>query len=965
MSHSSRTKAPKNYVVAAICFTLISSSVLQAADVPLGQSLPSNRSEVSEVGQSKVENLIQYGSPAFSALDFSDNATLVYGLPKSNGGTITIVGEMESRRMLEELRAKLDKLSSEVQAISQGSKLRVLRAWVNPKGTLSPDDALHAEGRALDLRLEDGDGGPLDALLPQLGGKAHDLGFDWVAHKEATTNDAGEVIYPVHIHVSIKLPVNRDLVSGHIALQSPATIIDQAKDHLGKLVDLTDSRILDEFITKYRETDSGRAAMAVRYKLLRDKGKAFFDAVGENTIQDLPEGDRSARRTQCIQLANEYNSFISVHQGTNGAYVAAIELLQLRRVLNEPQGYLDFIGRYPTLPETQLAIDSLYQVEAESVLAADPGKSLEACDEFLQSYPNALQWDVIAAYATKLAIEQYGSLDASSASVEEKRRSSSVLRGRAVSVYEELRKLRRLDGNSESAAVKDVYTDVGRARYLLHQIDRVERVLNHHYRNTEAYRQLFQLQLDWEANDQLGRISRQLARIHDAIQANHAELIAEFQTQFKLTREEIKAGFESVSAELEAGNIALARQLSSLEENLDRHFAELNSNLGVLHRDLAVANQRLEQIVVNTQETKVAAAQIFQELKTTHRRVSELVKQTNGVVTAIEALDQTITEQIGEIKAAVGAMDERESSFTIDLGKIVCGGWKVARERAQTATASIRKEVSNITRENVERFARDPLGGVRDALKRGESSVRVEAGRAVEQLKKEEGFQLLQRALLGLGESTLLEKGPPPIECHTVPGSNPVYYVNGMTVPRDFAMFEAQKLGEHLNRTAFLIHNPTEISRFGEIAGLEADSREAILDRAWPATIWNLGVLQALAGQVVQHNATTRHVSHFFFHSNDRVDIVCHSQGTMIVRNALLSCKILGKDMSNIHVVMAGSPLGDSEIFPKPGKIEVKKKEHDPVVETFAFQGVFENKQNRAKHDFVKQYVEMISDADF
>jgi methyl-accepting chemotaxis protein len=380
--------------------------------------------------------------------------------------------------------------------------------------------------------------------------------------------------------------------------------------------------------------------------------------------------------------------------------------LQIRRFQNDSLGYLDYISRYPYLAEVQLAIDSLYLLEAtktlnaqnendapsrptepadeaaisvynaaikafrEEILKVNPSvpqswswrEDLSACDEFLRSYPAAAQWSTVSAYATSLSINIEGALfddilvDAS-ARVERSR----ILLGNAVNLYQRLRRLRRpvppTGSVDDDQYVIQAYIDVGRARFLLEQINRIEQVLGAHYRNSDAYRELFELQLRWETNDNIRRVSRQLSSIQSTLETSHRQLITELRVQFDQTRLEVRKGFSEVSTQLDA-----------LRENLDRNFAAVVGGLNTLHEDMIVANTRLAEVVNNTRDANRSLNAINNQLARTNEKLDEVVSGQARIKDSVDQLDRHVSNGLEDIKNEIKAIGPEGPTVTFGFG---------------------------------------------------------------------------------------------------------------------------------------------------------------------------------------------------------------------------------------------------------------------------------------------------------
>jgi hypothetical protein len=923
---------------------------------------------VSVVGRSTRENAILPGSSAYNALDVSLNPKISHGLPGASESEAA-----QTRRMLYELRMKLDELSAKCQALTPPLAIRVVEGWVPPERANSVEGgAIHSEGRAVDILVLDAAGNPAPDSLKIVGGIASDVPaggsalFDWVSHIDRKVDSAG-VEVPAHLHLSIKMPALKALVNSGIQIGDDNSLDTLAQAHLRTIMDPTDASTLDAFIRKYRDTPSGKAALAIRYSTLREKGTELltFAEDGQKKLANYDATTRSKLERQASDLAHEYNDFISAHPNTVASYTAALELLQIRRFQNDSLGYLDYISRYPYLAEVQLAIDSLYLLEATTVLSSEV--TVDECDAYLLNYPYSPQWTVVAEFAAKKEISLHLSIKAT---WKDRVEYAKALLGTAVKCFQELRRLRRpvpQPGTVEdSTEVLDVYLNPGRARYFLAKIDRIERVLSAVYRSTPAYARLLRIELDWETNGNIRQVSRQLADLESFIGQSQLNLRNHLEQRFEEIRDEIRTGFHRIGEQIISEAPATADTTSSLEAALDRRFAELLGTLSMLRADITIANVTLAELVEQSEDITKTVNAVSASLRQTEQRLSAVVSNVKSTADAIDAFDIHVTQQLESVRSQIKEFTDRGLKFSFDPTKPFGGGFNLVRNGLGRLAKSVKTELGNLTVESIREVVGDPLAATRAAVRRGERSVRVEAGRAIEQLKKEELYKALQRILIAGGRKLLLEKGPEPVECHTVDGTSPVLYVNGMMTAFNSAMIEGKSLGMRINRTVLLIHNPTEAKHDEDAVGIARDLEQCTLDRIWPANLlYSLCRSFLDRSASLQHNQTTRFVAYHLYEHSGRMDIVCHSQGTLIMRNAVLSCSVLGEDVSDYHVIFTGTPMGDDELFPNvPGK--VYRNRGDPVCDIFGFQGIdFTSAQNAAKHNFVLEYVTRITGTEF
>ncbi len=182
---------------------------------------------------------------------------------------------------------------------------------------------------------------------------------------------------------------------------------------------------------------------------------------------------------------------------------------------------------------------------------------------------------------------------------------------------------------------------------------------------------------------------------------------------------------------------------------------------------------------------------------------------------------------------------------------------------------------------------------------------------------------------------------------------NLVYFVNGVNVTRESALAEAKALAARIQRPVGLIYNVTN--------GMAADLTEATYDRTWPFVV-------PVVGQMVQANSTTRQVAHLIYHADKRISIVSHSQGCIIVRNALLMANTYtgGKAKDRITWVATALPLRDEEVCPKPDRFRRLVNPDDTICQFVGVRLKPEKLDGDAlvAHDFATAYVAEINPED-
>lgn len=154
--------------------------------------------------------------------------------------------------------------------------------------------------------------------------------------------------------------------------------------------------------------------------------------------------------------------------------------------------------------------------------------------------------------------------------------------------------------------------------------------------------------------------------------------------------------------------------------------------------------------------------------------------------------------------------------------------------------------------------------------------------------------------------------------------SGVVVYVNGMAESTATAKGEAQLLANRLERRVDLLYNNSR--------GVEADSLEAVYDRAWIIT--QAAGLPLVGKTVAQANRTTRQLTYILFHADTPVSLVTYSQGCLIGRNALMAASRMrgdGYPEKLVSWVALGVPLRDDEILVKPKKYHGYTNKNDSV----------------------------------
>jgi hypothetical protein len=171
--------------------------------------------------------------------------------------------------------------------------------------------------------------------------------------------------------------------------------------------------------------------------------------------------------------------------------------------------------------------------------------------------------------------------------------------------------------------------------------------------------------------------------------------------------------------------------------------------------------------------------------------------------------------------------------------------------------------------------------------------------------------------------------------------------------PGEFsATDQAEALSVRLARRTALIHNPTE--------GAAKDFGESTMDRTWHPPL-------------PQTNKTTREITYYLreqCRKDNEVSIVSHSQGCLLVRNALLTLRFVSGGeiwlQTKVRWVACAVPFRDEEFPAVINKFTILNNSQDPINVVARFEKTnsvgFDSKSgiNIARHDFVKCYTYQI-----
>jgi hypothetical protein len=883
-------------------------------------SIPPNTSETTQVGASRFADWIYAGSRGFSALEqigISPGVVLATGLPPD-------------ARVQSELRESLFRVRT-AASLATTVEIEVIKAWVQPPPLVPlPNDlsnGLYYEGRAIDFVIKDPAGmATVDTVFTLLGAST-----DFKTNYLQLVDAAGPV--PKHIHMSIAKAESRKLAVSVGDVVSGSDSDGLSKSYWDGVKNSGESDLIDEFISQFRGTASASAAFSERYTALRKSSNDFFTKYPQK-YAELTSTQQAESLPKYSLIVADYHQFLSAHTGTVGAYVGLTDLLRLRRWENNPIGYLDFIKRFPASAESQIAMECLYQVETELLVSGQGSPRFADYDFFLKSYPNAAQWPLIAELAILQSLADDEILRKSDNSPEINLWRSKAYLGAALEAYQSLRASRAETAGKDNSIGSPMYLQ---AKYDYWQIDRIERILGTRYRSSISNSRLLHIGLAWSTANKIGDAVIQLRLLQKQLIQQNGELVGVIQVESRKTREAIVSGVKHVLTTIDS-------EFSKLENELEQQFASVHREFEALHNDLVVVIEQTRELVGEQKGVRDGLRVSQEKLLGTNERLERLLESQRRIV---EIVDRMATRNVTLPGSGL-------------LGYVA--------SRADTLVNSVSAELSRLSVDSITDAVRNPRKAAQEALKRGDKSLRTECGRAVADLKKTDVYKRVQAWIVAAGEELLMEKPRGFIECKPngvpVSGLPDLYFVNGIWTSPEEAQEEGIALANQLSRTVYVLYNPTAMLGNDPVNGMYEDVEEATLDRIWPITLLNVSLGELLNSGTLQHNQTTRQLSYLFHHATGRIDIVCHSQGTLICRNALLTCEFFGDSLNDIHVVFTGPPLGDDEVLSKPGKYEAKRNSGDPVVDTLGFQSIL-REQNVTKHSFIGNYDVKISASDF
>lgn len=275
---------------------------------------------------------------------------------------------------------------------------------------------------------------------------------------------------------------------------------------------------------------------------------------------------------------------------------------------------------------------------------------------------------------------------------------------------------------------------------------------------------------------------------------------------------------------------------------------------------------------------------------------------------------------------------------------------KSGKAAVNNTANAVKDNVHNLSTDSVAHAAANPGATIRDGAERTGEAAKDETGRVTRDIRNSWWYGKVTDELL---RQLLLKPHIITVDGHR-PG-RPVVYVNGILTTEYDARETAKLLAEKLNRPIVVIYNPSGLgTEFGQGTGLRTeelhddDVSEAVYDRAWPACVasqianLNGNIVGTLIGtHRLQANPTTRMLSHYLYYADDRVDVISHSQGTLVTRNALYTQTLLSHahKARNVNWIAAGIVLNDNEIITRPGRMTILDYKNDPASTILGMRG--------------------------
>jgi hypothetical protein len=363
---------------------------------------------------------------------------------------------------------------------------------------------------------------------------------------------------------------------------------------LKQLESALDAEQLDRFIAKYPESTAAGVAFAARASYLRG-----------------------------VAVTDEHHRFIARYRDRIGSQLAIADVFRIYRKAHRLSAYLDFMRRYPAVPEAAVARLQVHQLAFE--LARELNTSADF-DAFARMFPDAAHRPAAEALAEERAIEEERALYEAAKKKDpekvdawvNKRLRNYVFESRdlwaAATQPEPTRQVRKYVEENVLGGPLDTKSAETR-HYLAQRVARVYSIV----RSIEPYRmhlasdQILAETRHQELITKLTEIQAELARQREDMQAL-------LRQEFEETRRVIEVGFEALVKQhrldrdvlvkgvrvlaagmdrLHADLVAVHGEIRGLRismNNVDQGIRQANAMLGRLDQQLSVVNANLRQI---------------------------------------------------------------------------------------------------------------------------------------------------------------------------------------------------------------------------------------------------------------------------------------------------------------------------------------------------------------------------------
>lgn len=575
-------------------------------------------------------------------------------------------GAQDSVRMLPELREALAETAKQLRkALSDDTlKLRIDKAYAAAASDTAAGATVHAEGRAADVALD-----PAPATWPP-----EVLSTVAAAGLFQSVSLIGEEAAPDGFHVAINQPLS-PLLLGGLAKAELEDVSPEVRVAWRGVTDYAESKSVDEIRRTYPGTSAAAAAVAARYHFLSKETTERLDALND-------AGDAAASNAARDQLAVHVPAlfdFVEDVPDSTATLAAVADLIRCLAALQDREGFIVFMDRFPALPDALVAKAYAQQLHCAEVLALDDETGggdpaafaeldLKALDGFLRVEYDAPQWGTVANIAVLTAIDQEGRLKKKLATIQAQEDQAGALLGRALQMLVTLDDLAFEDvgpAGAEDAPTAVAYRDPEQAQFLVHKVKRIEAVLAACYPNSEAFRTYYGLSLQLKANRHLGQISKGIDQLRHQLAEEHTETQAALKDGFA----GVKAVLNERFAELRADNRIISEQL-----------AQLGRGVAVLHDDLQGVNQRLD--VANRQlgtavehlraiyDQEVQANEQLQGVTNVLKDIRHEVKQNTSHLADISRTQQEVVASIQRVEGQLLETNEQLAGISDDLEEI-------------------------------------------------------------------------------------------------------------------------------------------------------------------------------------------------------------------------------------------------------------------------------------------------------